>query len=231
MSPKISSRFESIDTALCCIPAVSTVTNMVHLLAMVIMKALEKCFAVQIFEGDYKEFLESRRSMMYVSLIPLIGNLVVCAVLLSELDAGDDEEIEIDSFAFHPPIQLLARIPNSTLNRVGLAFESISRRIQNTKNAKFVIRQVVEQFSCFLEILYSEDLLNSIVDLKTTYGFKANIEEKSFENVNKAIEEFYRAAMNKLGKESILSDNVTPDLENYRPHWEALLKELDDAAR
>lgn len=82
----IYSCLRTIDDVLCCIPVVSTVANAVHLLALMVMKVLEKYFDViprRSFLFTYKIFLEVRSVHEYViSSIPVLGNCIYVAVLL-----------------------------------------------------------------------------------------------------------------------------------------------------
>lgn len=79
-------RIGTIDVVLCCIPVVSTVTNIVVLLAQGIMKAIEKCFGESrgktAFAAAFKNYLRERPSVGYIALIPVIGNGVLGAMIV-----------------------------------------------------------------------------------------------------------------------------------------------------
>lgn len=89
MSSRISLYLETVDRIACCIPVVSTVTNVVHLLAKAIMVTLERFFGVsrsKVFGEGYRHYLEEdRRPVLYVSLIPVVGNCLVGALWLHDI--------------------------------------------------------------------------------------------------------------------------------------------------
>lgn len=232
MSSNISPRLETFDRVTGCIPVVSTVTNTVHLLAMVIMKVLEKCFGVQIFGKDYTEFLENRRPWMYASVIPVLGNCAVGAWLLFGRSADDDEEIYDTPFT---GLQGDFEFQHITLLR---AAEKKLRKLQlsiiNNKHAQQRILKVATDLLGFLEKLFFTNF-DHFQELMQTCKQPGSHPLKC---MNQTIESFYKVAMLTLTLKQepmlpsqILGDDVASNLKNYKDHWNALLEKIQATAQ